>query len=196
MMKLFLNLFLVFVLGLAARVQADEWRFDQAHTNVGFSITHLVISDVTGRFKDFDGTFTSPGGDDFNGSQVSITIKTTSIDTDNEKRDNHLRSADFFNVEKNPEITFKSTSFKKVDDTKYQVSGKLTMNGVTRDITLDAILTGVINDPWGGTRAGFKATAALDRYDYNLKYNTALETGGFLIGKNVDLIINVELIKK
>ena len=195
MKRLSLSLFLVLILSLPVFVQATEWKFDQSHTNIGFSITHLVISDVTGRFKEFDGTLTSDS-DDFSGSQVSIVIKTASIDTDNEKRDGHLRSADFFDAEKNHEITFKSTSFEKVSDKKYKVSGKFSMNGVTKDVVLDATLTGVITDPWGGTRAGFKAVATLERYDYNLTYNKALEAGGFLIGKTVDIIINVELVKK
>ena len=194
MKRMFFTFLIVLLAGLSNNVRAVEWRFDHPHTNIGFSITHLVISDVTGRFTEFDGTFSSPG-DGFEGSQVSITIKTASIDTDNEKRDKHLRSADFFDAEKHPEITFKSTSFENVGDKKYKISGPFMMNGVTRDIALDATLTGVIDDPWGGTRAGFKATTTLDRYDYNLTYNKALETGGFLIGRDVDIIINVELIK-
>jgi polyisoprenoid-binding protein YceI len=195
MKRMFFTFLIVLLAGLSNNVKAVEWRFDHPHTNIGFSITHLVISDVTGRFNEFDGTFSSPG-DDFEGSRVSITIKTASIDTDNEKRDKHLRSADFFDAEKHPEITFKSTSFEKVGDKKYKISGQFMMNGVTRDIALEATLTGVIDDPWGGTRAGFKATTTLDRYDYNLTYNKALETGGFLIGRDVDVVINVELIKK
>jgi polyisoprenoid-binding protein YceI len=195
MKRMFFTFLIVLLAGLSNNVRAVEWRFDHPHTNIGFSITHLVISDVTGRFTEFDGTFSSPG-DGFEGSQVSITIKTASIDTDNEKRDKHLRSADFFDAEKHPEITFKSTSFENVGDKKYKISGRFMMNGVTRDIALDATLTGVIDDPWGGTRAGFKAATTLDRYDYNLTYNKALETGGFLIGRDVDIIINVELIKK
>ena len=113
-MKRFVFL-LVLIFSIPVFVQGAEWRFDKAHTNIGFSITHLVVSDVTGRFKDFDGTFTSKS-DDFSDAEVSIVIKTASIFTDHEKRDNHLRSADFFDADKNPEITFKSTSFKKVAD--------------------------------------------------------------------------------
>ena len=195
MFRTSLALFLVLILSLPVFAQATEWKIDNSHTNIGFSITHLVISDVTGRFKEFDGTFKSES-DDFNGSEVNIVIQTASIFTDNEKRDGHLRSPDFFDAEKNPEITFNSTAFEKVADKKYKVSGKFTMNGVTKDIVLDATLTGVIKDPWGGTRAGFKASTTLDRYDYNLTYNKALETGGFLIGKEVEININIELIKK
>jgi polyisoprenoid-binding protein YceI len=195
MTKLTFSILLVLTISIAAIAQTTQWEFDKAHTNIGFSVSYLVVSDVTGRFTDFDGTFISSASD-FTGSQVNIIIKAASIYTDNEKRDNHLRSADFFDAENKPEITFKSTSFEKINDKKYKISGKLTMNGVTKDIELDAIFKGLIKDPWGGTRAGFKATTALDRYDYGLTYNSALETGGFLIGKNVDIEINVELIKK
>ncbi len=195
MKRIFLSLVLVSVFIFNPSVQAAEWSFDKAHTNIGFSITHLVISDVTGRFSEFDGSVTS-SNDDFSGAQIDIVIKTASVFTNNEKRDNHLRSADFFDVEKNPEMTFKSSAFEKVGDNKYKISGKLTLNGVTKDVELDATFKGIIKDPWGGTRAGFKATTTLKRYDYNLTYNSALETGGFLIGKTVDIEINIELVKK
>jgi polyisoprenoid-binding protein YceI len=154
-----------------------------------------VISDVTGRFQEYSGSIKT-AGEDFEGAQVEISIKTASIFTDNEKRDEHLRSDDFFNAEKNPNITFKSKSFKKVADNTYKITGDFTMNGVTREVVLDADLKGIVKDPWGGTRAGFKATTTLDRYDYDLTYNTALETGGFLIGKEVDIEINIQLKKK
>ena len=147
MFRTSLSLFLVLILSLPVFAQTTEWKYDKAHTNIGFSITHLVVSDVTGRFKEFDGTFKSTS-DDFVGSEVNLVIKTASIFTDHEKRDNHLRSADFFDAEKNPEITFTSTSFEKVADKKYKVSGKFTMNGVIKDVVLDATLTGVIKDPW------------------------------------------------
>ncbi len=195
MIKLLLSILFVLTISMTAFAQNTQWEFDKAHTNIGFSIAHLVISDVTGRFTDFDGSFTS-GAVDFSDSQVNIVIKTASINTDNEKRDNHLRSKDFFDAENKPEIIFKSTSFKKIDNKKYKIAGKLSMNGVTRDIVLDGTFKGLIKDPWGGTRAGFKATTTLDRYDYDLTYNSALETGGFLIGKTVEIEINVELIEK
>jgi polyisoprenoid-binding protein YceI len=154
-----------------------------------------VISDVTGRFNEFDGSIKT-SGENFEGAEVSIVINTASVYTNHEKRDNHLRSKDFFNAEKNPEITFKSNSFKKLGDNKYEITGDLNMNGVTREVVMDGILKGIIKDPWGGTRAGFKAKTSVDRYDYNLKYNQALETGGFLIGQEVEIEINIELKKK
>jgi len=189
------SLAVVAVLTFSVFAQSTEWDIDIPHTNVGFTVTHLVISDVTGRFNEFDGSIKT-SGEDFEGAQIKIVIQTASIYTDHEKRDNHLRSADFFNAEKNPTITFNSSSFKKVDDKNYKITGDLNMNGVTREIVLDGTFKGVIKDPWGGTRAGFKASTTIDRYDYNLTYNTALETGGFLIGKEVEIQINIELKKK
>jgi polyisoprenoid-binding protein YceI len=194
MKKLFLSLTLVILFIFSAFGQSTEWAIDFPHTNVGFTVTHLVISDVTGRFNKFDGSIKT-AGDDFEGAEINIVIETASIYTDHEKRDNHLRSADFFNAEKNPQITFKSNSFKKVADKKYTITGDLNMNGVTREVVLDGTFKGVITDPWGGTRAGFKASTIIDRYDYNLTYNTALESGGFLIGKEVEIQINIELKK-
>ena len=195
MKKLILSLTFVLVFAFSAFAQSTEWEIDFSHTNIGFTISHLVISDVTGRFQEYSGSVKS-SGEEFEGAQVDITIKTASIFTDNEKRDDHLRSDDFFNAEKNPSITFKSKSFKKSAENKYKITGDFTMNGVTREVVLDADLKGIIKDPWGGTRAGFKASTTIDRYDYNLTYNTALETGGFLIGKEVEIEINIQLKKK
>jgi len=195
MKNLVFSFLIVFVIVFSVSAQSTEWEIDKSHTNVGFTVTHLVISDVTGRFKEFEGSVKS-SGEDFNGAQINIVINTASVSTDNEKRDNHLRSEDFFNAEKNPKITFKSSSFKKINDEKYEITGDLTMNGMTHEVVLDGMLKGIIKDPWGGTRAGFKAKTTVDRYDYNLTYNKALEAGGFLIGKNVDIEINIELKKK
>jgi polyisoprenoid-binding protein YceI len=195
MKKLVMSFLIVYLLGFSLFAQSTEWTIDKPHTNIGFTITHLVISDVTGRFKDFDGTIKT-SGEEFEGANIEIVIQTASIFTDHEKRDKHLRSDDFFSAEKNPQITFKSKSFKKVSDKKYEIKGDLNMNGVTREVVLDGTFKGVVKDPWGGTRAGFKASTTIDRYDYNLTYNTALETGGFLIGKEVEININIELIQK
>ena len=155
MKNLFFSFIIVFTFIFSLSAQSTEWEIDKSHTNVGFTITHLVISDVTGRFNEFSGSIKS-SGEDFEGAQVSIVIKTASIYTDNEKRDSHLRSADFFNAEKNPEITFTSRSFKKIADNNYEIKGDLSMNGVNREVVLDGTLKGIIKDPWGGTRAGFK----------------------------------------
>jgi len=194
MKNLIFLLFIVYSFTFSLSAQSTEWEIDKPHTNIGFTVTHLVISDVTGRFNDFNGTIRS-AGEDFDGAQVNIVINTASVYTDHEKRDNHLRSEDFFNAETNPEITFTSSSFKKVGDKKYKITGDLTMNGIQREVIMDGTLKGIIKDPWGGTRAGFKATTTIDRYDFNLTYNRALESGGFLISKEVEIEINIELKK-
>jgi len=175
--------------------QTSIWKFDKAHTNVGFKISHMVISDVTGKFQEFDGTLKA-GKDDFDSASLEFTIQTASVNTNIEKRDKHLRSKDFFDAKNNPEIKFVSTTFNKTGNNTYKVIGNLTMHGVTREVTLDLIYKGTIVDPWGKTRAGFKTTTKLNRYDYGLKYNSVLETGGLLIGKEVQLEINAEIIKQ
>jgi len=195
MKNFILSFIIVFTFVYSISAQSTEWGIDKPHTNIGFTVTHLVISDVTGRFNEFEGSIKT-SGEDFNGAQINIVITTASVYTDHEKRDNHLRSADFFDAEKNPKITFKSSSFKKIKDDKYELKGDLNMNGVTLEVIFDGTLKGIIKDPWGGTRAGFTAKTTIDRYDYNLTYNKALETGGFLISQNVDIEINIELIKK
>jgi polyisoprenoid-binding protein YceI len=194
MYKFIVTSVLVFMLALSVSAQ-NTWETDLAHSNVGFTISHLVIADVPGKFTDFSGSIRTKGVE-FTDAQVDVTIKTGSINTNNEKRDGHLRSADFFDAEKYPTITFTSTAFEKTGEETYKITGSLTMHGITRQVVLDAKFKGQIKDPWGNTRAGFKATTSLDRYHYDLKYNSTLEAGGLLIGKTVDIEINLELIRK
>ncbi|RMD51278.1 MAG: polyisoprenoid-binding protein [Ignavibacteria bacterium] len=172
-----------------------KWSFDKAHTEVKFEVTHLVISTVTGFFKDFDGTVVTEG-DNFENAQIDFTINAASIYTDNAKRDAHLKSPDFFDAEKYPEITFKGKSFTKVSDNKYKLVGDLKIKDVTKEITLDVTYNGTVKDPWGNTKAGFKLTGSVNRFDYGLKWNALIETGGAVVGKDVDIIVNVELAKK
>ncbi len=185
---------MVLLIAFSSTAQTS-WEADPAHSNINFTITHLVIAEVTGKFNDFSCTVQTKG-DDFNGAQVEVGIKTASIFTNNEKRDNHLRSADFFDAEKYPLISFKSTAFEKSAENTYKISGVLTMHGISKPLVLEAKLKGLIKDPWGNSRVGFKATTALDRYEYDLKWNTALEGGGLLVGKEVSIEINLELVKK
>jgi polyisoprenoid-binding protein YceI len=185
---------LVFIIVLSGSAQ-NTWESDLAHSSIGFTIAHLTVSDVPGKFNDFTVTIKSKG-DNFTDAQVEVIIKTTSIFTNNERRDAHLRSADFFEVDKYPTLTFTSTAFEKTGENTYKITGNLTMHGVTKQVVLDAKFKGEIKDPWGNTRAGFNATTSLDRYDYDLKFNTALEGGGLLIGKIVDIGINLELVRK
>jgi polyisoprenoid-binding protein YceI len=171
------------------------WTVDKSHSKVGFSVTHLVITDVDGYFKDYDAQITTEG-DDFSKTQIDFTIKTNSIFTDNKDRDNHLRSDDFFNAEKYPDMIFKGKSMKKVGDNKYKLVGDFTIRNVTKQVELDVKYNGTVKDPWGNTKSGFKVTGEIDRFDYNLKWNKAIETGSLVVGKEVELVIDLQLIKK
>ncbi|MCB2204527.1 YceI family protein [bacterium] len=171
------------------------WRFDHAHSKIGFGVTHMVIAEVDGNFKDYEGTVTTKG-DDFSNASVKFTVDVASIDTDNDKRDDHLRSDDFFNASKFPKMVFVGTSMKKTGKNTYKLMGDLTIRDVTKPVTLDVKHNGTIKDPWGNTRAGFHMTGALNRFDYNLKWNTLTEMGGAVVGKEVRLDIDVELIQE
>jgi polyisoprenoid-binding protein YceI len=192
MFKKILFIYLAAVFSAIGR--ADTWDFDKDHSQVKFNVDHLVISEVSGSFNKFDGTVKTEG-DDFSTASVEFTIETASIDTDNEKRDNHLRSDDFFNAEKHPRIEFKSKSVKKVGDNKYKLTGDLTIRDVTKQVELDVKQGGIIKDQQGKTRTAFKITGTVNRFDYNLKWNALIETGGAVVGSDVDIICNVELVK-
>jgi len=155
----------------------------------------MLISETDGFFKDYTGSIVTTG-DNFENAQINFEAKTASIFTDNEKRDKHLASPDFFDAEKYPTLTFVSTSFTKVDDKNYKLVGNLTIKEVTKEVTLDVKYNGTINDPWGNTRAGFKVSGEVDRFTYGLTWNAALETGGLVVSKEVDLNIKIELIKE
>jgi len=194
-MKRVNKLLLLTALAVASvMAQKGGWTLDKAHSGVGFSVRHMVISEVTGNFRDFDISLLS-SKDDFSDAVVEATIKTTSINTDNEKRDGHLKSDDFFNAEKFPEIKFKSTSFEKVGENKYKVTGDLTMRDVTKKVTFDAIYNGSIKSPWGALVTSWKATVAVNRFDYGLKWNKAIEAGGLIVGETVNIVLNLEITK-
>jgi len=168
---------------------------DKPHSKVGFSVSHLVITDVEGYFKDYDAQITTDGND-FTKVNIDLTIKTNSIFTDNNDRDNHLRSDDFFNAEKYPQMIFKSKSMKKIDDKNYKLVGDFTIRDVTKQVELDVKYNGTIKDPWGNIKSGFKVTGEINRFDYNLKWNKAIEAGSLVVGKEVELVIDLELNKK
>jgi polyisoprenoid-binding protein YceI len=194
-MKNIFKTFAVLLLFISTNFAQTEWAFDKSHSKVGFSVTHLLIAEVDGTFKNFDGKVNTEN-DSFENAKISLTVDINSIDTDNEKRDAHLKSDDFFNAEKYPEMTFKSREFTKVDDKNYKMVGDLTIRDVTKEITLDVVMNGTITDPWGNTRAGFKLTGELNRFDYNLKWNKVMEAGGLVVGETVTIEANVELIKQ
>jgi polyisoprenoid-binding protein YceI len=194
-MKRFIFFFGLIVLGAGALMaQKPGWRLDKAHSSIGFSVRHMVISEVTGNFKDFDINFTSTK-DDYSDAVVDASIKVASISTDNDRRDEHLKTDDFFNAEKFPLIKFKSTLFEKVGDNKYKITGDLTIRDVTKTVTFDAVYNGTINAPWGATVSSWKATLAVNRFDYGLKWNKTIDTGGLIAGDTVNITMNLELNK-
>jgi len=189
----FLVLFLIISFS-ASFAQTTSWKFDNAHTQIKFTVKHLVISEVTGNFKKFDGTVTT-NGNDFSTAKIDFTAETNSIFTDNEKRDNHLKSDDFFNAEKYPQLKFVGKSMKKAGKDKYKLTGDLTIRDVTKSVSLDVVFNGTTN-AFGSTRAGFKLTGTINRFDYNLKWNTLIETGSAVVSKDVTITCDVELIKE
>lgn len=171
-----------------------KWSFDPAHTSVEFEISHMVLTDVTGKFQSFEGQVLADQ-EDFSDARIEFRINTGSINTENERRDKHLRSADFFDVEKYPQITFKSYSLKKTEGNRYILKGEITMHGVSRDITLDVVFNGTATDPWGNFKAGFRVSGTLNREEFGLTWNTPLENGDLLLGKEVAIICRVQLVK-
>ncbi len=169
------------------------WQIDPAHTSVGFGVKHLMISTVKGRFADVEGGVTLEG-DDATTAQIDVTIAAASIDTGVEKRDEHLRSADFLDIERFPSLRFRSTKVERTGEDELRVRGDLTIRDVTREVVLDVEERGTAKDPWGGERAGFSGTVEVDRKDFGLTWNQTLETGGFLVGDTVKISIDAELV--
>jgi polyisoprenoid-binding protein YceI len=171
------------------------WKNDAAHSKVVFTVTHMMISEVSGNFRDVSATLTQPN-QDLTGSKVDVTIKAASINTDNEMRDNHLRSADFFDVTKYPEITFQSASFEKTGSDTYLIKGTLTMHGISKPVDLTAKFLGQMKNSRGMTITGFKATTVINRTDFGLVWNKTLEAGGVLVSEKVEITINAEMVKQ
>lgn len=174
--------------------QAAEYSIDPSHSSVSFTIRHLV-SKVTGRFNDFEGTFTFEAKKP-EASEANVTIKTASITTENDKRDTHLKSPDFFDVKKFPTITFKSKKITADGEGKYKLVGDVTMHGITHEETFAVEFGGTMKDPWGNNRAGFSATTKLNRKNYGIIWNKTLDTGGYMLGDDVDVVLNIEAIEK
>lgn len=193
-MKSINKLFVLFLLLSVPALAQTKWAFDKVHSKVEFSVSHLVISDVSGFFKSFDGTVEATK-DDFSDAKIDFTVDINSIDTDNQNRDGHLKSDDFFNAEKFPKMIFKGKSLKKVGKNKYKLTGDLTIRDITKSITLDVVYNGTVKDPWGNTKAGFKVKGTVNRFDYGLKWNTLMETGGAVVGKDVEIKVDLELQK-
>lgn len=170
------------------------YALDPAHTTVEFVVRHLMITKVRGRFTAFDGQVELAPGSDLPAS-IQASINAASIDTREEQRDAHLRSADFFDVEKYPELSFESTRIDGTPD-DFTIDGRLTIHGVTRDVTLTGSFEGRVTDPWGGVRVGYTANGKINRKDFGLNWNAALETGGVVVGDEVRIELNVEAVLK
>ncbi len=172
----------------------NAWNVDKNHSQILFTVSHMVFSEVTGAFRDFDVTFEN-AKDDFTDAKITATLKVRSIDTQNEKRDNHLKSNDFLNAEKFPEIKFKSTKVEKTGNDRYRITGDLTIRDVTKPVVLEAVYRGMIDDPWGNKRIGFKATTTINRFDFGVAWNATLETGGLIAGKDVQITLLMQFVR-
>jgi len=176
-------------------VQAQsKWAIDPVHSNIQFDVTHLVVSTVTGKFTEFSGTIDA-SGDTFDGAIAEVKVNVSSIDTENLTRDKHLKEDDFFNAEAFPMISFKSTSFRKVNDKDYQLIGNLTIRDVTKEITISAVNNGTVN-LGDKTISAFKANFIINRFDYKLKWDDTLDSGSLVVGEEVAISMNLELVKQ
>jgi polyisoprenoid-binding protein YceI len=172
-----------------------KWTLDHTHSELGFKIKHLMISNVSGLFKVFQAEVETEGTD-FGTAQINLTADMASISTNNEQRDAHLRASDFFEVEKHPELKFRSTKVEKIDNDTYGVYGELTMKGVTRPVKLNVEFNGITNDPWGGERAGFFVTGKIKRSEWGVNFNAVMETGGIALGEEVKINSEIQLVKQ
>jgi polyisoprenoid-binding protein YceI len=189
-----LALSLLLFLGVNIGFAQSEYKIDASHSNVRFTVTHLLISEVEGQFKKFDGSMTS-AKEDFSDAVIEFSVDVNTINTDNDKRDGHLRSDDFFNAEKYPQMKFKSKSFKKISQNKYELLGDLTIRNKTQKVKFDVSYGGTTVDGYGNTKAGFKASTVINRFDYDLKWNALTELGGAVVGKDVTIDLRLQFTK-
>ncbi len=187
--------FVLFLIVFAATelFASDTYTVDKSHTSVGFKVTHMVVTTVRGKFNGFDASlkFDQNNLNDF---MASANIETASIDTDNQKRDDHLRSDDFFNAEQFPEIKFVANKVEKTED-GYKAIGNLTIRDVTRQVEMPFIVNGPVQDPWGNTRIGIEGSTTINRQDYNVRWNNTLDSGGLVVSDDVEIIIEAQFVK-
>lgn len=185
----------LFALGAQAQEQKTVWSLDPAHSSVGFSVRHMMVSNVRGEFTQFSVSVTTMG-DKPETAQVEVSIQAASIDTRIADRDKHLRSADFLDVEKFATITFVSKKVEPVGNGKFRVTGDLTIKGVTKPVVLEAEVSPVMKDPWGNLRVGVHATTTINRKDFGVSWHKVLDTGEVVVGDDVRVILDVELVRK
>jgi polyisoprenoid-binding protein YceI len=174
------------------KISTAKWILDPSHSELLFKVKHLMITNVKGEFRKFNAEI---DGEDFTKSKVKVVIDATSIFTNEDNRDAHLKSADFFDVENYKEITFESKSVKKVDEENYKLTGDLSIKGINREVVLDAEFGGINKDPWGNEKAGFSLSGKINRKDWGLNWNAALETGGVLVSDDVRINGEVQFVK-
>lgn len=172
----------------------SKWAVDASHSSIDFTVRHMMIAKVKGTFHDFEATIEADP-EDLTTASIEFSVDVKSVDTRNEDRDNHLRSADFFDVENHPKMTFKATRIVRKGDGVYEVTGDLTIRGVTRSETFTVTYEGGGKDPWGNEKVGFSAEGKINRSDYGLTWNAALETGGVLVGDEVKINLEIEAAK-
>jgi polyisoprenoid-binding protein YceI len=176
-------------------MQATKWTLDPTHSELGFKIKHLMITNVTGYFKKFEVSAETPTGD-FADAKINAKIEVESINTNNTQRDEHLRTADFFQADEYPYIQFESTNIEKVDDETFNITGNLTIKNITKQVKVIAEYHGTTTDPWGNTKAGFELNGKITRKDFGINYNATLETGGVLLGEDLKLTGEIQLVKQ
>lgn len=172
-----------------------KWSIDPTHSEIGFKVKHMMFTNVSGKFGTYDATITTDG-DNFENAAIEFSGDIASIDTANTDRDNHLKSGDFFDAENHPKLTFKASSFKKINDEKYEIAGDLNIRGVAKTVTFPVEYSGIMTDPWGNTKVGLSIEGKINRKDWGLNWNSALETGGVLVGEEVKLNIELQFAKQ
>jgi polyisoprenoid-binding protein YceI len=178
----------------ATLIPTGTWAVDPSHSAVGFSVKHLGIATVRGRFEEFEGTLEI--GDDLSSARAFGTAKVSSINTDDAGRDEHLRSDDFFGAEANPELRFESTAIRPLDEETFEIEGDLTLNGVSNPVTLKGEFQGAETDPWGNERVGIEVIGQINRSDWNMTFNQALGSGNLLVGEKVTLSLDISAVKQ
>jgi len=175
--------------------EKTNWVIDASHSKIGFRVKHLMIANVTGTFREFEGKVET-SGNDFSTAALSVSINSASVDTEIADRDNHLKSPDFFDVANFPKISFTGTGVKDLGDDMFEITGDLEIKGVRKEVVLSVEYGGLMNDPWGNAKAGFSVTGKINRKDWGLNWNAALEAGGVLVGDEVKISCDIELVKK
>ena len=175
-------------------MNTTKWALDATHSEVQFKVRHLMVSNVTGHFKTFDATVETEGND-ITTAKIHFHADIDSISTNNEQRDGHLKTNDFFDAGTHPQLSFDSTKIDKVSDEEYKLHGNLTMRGVTKEITLKVEFGGIIQDPWGNTRAGFEINGVVNRKDFGVSFSMVSETGGIMLGEDVKIHANAEFVQ-